>query len=72
VDGGKPSLNPLYLGGVTVSQWGDVIKEGSKMDLSASALQSNADFIASNPGGAFDAARDAVVNYIPKAVSNWF
>lgn len=70
--GGKPSLNPLYLGGVAVSQWGDVIKEGSKMDLSASALQSNADFIASNPGGAFDAARDAVVNYIPKAVSNWF
>jgi uncharacterized protein YukE len=62
---------PMYLGGVATSQWGDVATNFAKADFSASTLQSNADYIATDPGGAFDAAKDAVVGYIPKLVSNW-
>jgi uncharacterized protein YukE len=62
---------PMYLGGVAASQWGDVATNFAKADFSQSALQTNANYIASDPGGAFDAAKDAVVGYIPKLVSNW-
>jgi len=59
-----------YLSGVAVSQWGDVIAQASQADFSASALQTTTDYIASNPAGAFEAARDAVIGYVPKLFSN--
>lgn len=65
--------NPVtYLSGVAVSQWGDVATNFAKADFSASTVKTTTDYIASNPGDSFNAARDAVVNYIPKLVSNWF
>ncbi|MCG7592731.1 hypothetical protein [Mycobacterium sp. PSTR-4-N] len=59
-----------YLPGVAVQQWGDVAAQVARADFSASALQTTGDYIAKDPGGAFDAARDAVVGYIPKLFSN--
>ncbi|UUO01142.1 WXG100 family type VII secretion target [Mycolicibacterium novocastrense] len=59
-----------YLNGVAVSQWGDVAYEVSKADFSASTLQITGNYIASDPGGAFNAAKDAVLGYIPKLISN--
>ncbi|GAA2534284.1 WXG100 family type VII secretion target [Mycolicibacterium diernhoferi] len=59
-----------YLSGVAVAQWGDVAYEVSKADFSPAALQTTADYIASDPGGAFEAARDAVFGYAPKLISN--
>lgn len=59
-----------YLGGVAVAQWGDVAYEVSKADFSPAAVQTTADYIASDPGGAFNAAKDAVLGYVPKLVSN--
>jgi hypothetical protein len=59
-----------YLAGVAVTQWGDVAYEVSKADFSPAALATTRDYIASDPGGAFDAARDAVLGYVPKLISN--
>lgn len=59
-----------YLSGVAVAQWGDVAYEVSKADFSPTAVQTTANYIASDPGGAFDAARDAVLGYVPKLISN--
>lgn len=59
-----------YLTGVAVSQWGDVAYEVSKADFSASTLQITGNYIASDPGGAFNAAKDAVLGYVPKLISN--
>jgi hypothetical protein len=66
-----------------VSQWGDVATnfaeaDFSSLDFSPSTLQSDVNYIASDPGGAFDAAKDAlgtgkdaVIGYMPKMLSNW-
>jgi uncharacterized protein YukE len=62
---------PLYLVGVATSQYGDVASEFSKADFSSAQMNQNANYVASDPGGAFDAARDAVIGYVPKLVSNW-
>ena len=59
-----------YLGGVAVQQWGDVAAQVARADFSASALQTTGDYIFRDPGGAFNAAKDAVVGYIPKLISN--
>ncbi|MGV0715826.1 hypothetical protein ABQE93_10510 [Mycolicibacterium sp. XJ662] len=59
-----------YLGGVAVAQWGDVIAQVSQADFSAPTLQTTANYIATNPAGAFEAARDAVIGYVPKLFSN--
>ncbi|MEW5808618.1 MAG: hypothetical protein AB1925_04115 [Actinomycetota bacterium] len=59
-----------YLGGVAVQQWGDVAAQVARADFSASALQTTGDYISKDPGGAFNAAKDAVVGYIPKLLSN--
>ncbi|AEF36838.1 conserved hypothetical protein [Mycolicibacter sinensis] len=69
---GFDSRNPvLYLSGVATSQWGDVVSEFAKADFSPATVANNIDFVAAHPGEAFDAARDAVVNYIPKLISNF-
>lgn len=60
-----------YLGGAAVSQWGDVVGEFSKADFSKATVASTVDFITAHPGQAFEAARDAVVDYIPKLISNF-
>jgi len=59
-----------YLSGVAVAQWGDVAANVAKADFSASAIQTTADYMSSDPGGAFDAAKDAVLGYVPKLFSN--
>jgi hypothetical protein len=59
-----------YLSGVAVAQWGDVIAQTAQADFSASTLQTTTDYIATNPAGAFEAARDAAIGYIPKLFSN--
>ncbi len=59
-----------YLSGVAVTQWGDVAYEASKADFSPAAVKTTSDYIASDPGGAFDAAKDAVLGYVPKLLSN--
>ena len=60
----------FYLAGVAVSQWGDVATQVSHADFSPSAVQTTTAYIASDPGGAFTAAKDAVVGYVPKLLSN--
>lgn len=66
-------LSPAgYLSGVAVAQWGDVAYEASKADFSPAAVQTTVDYIASDPGGAFKAASDAVLGYVPKLFSNLF
>lgn len=59
-----------YLSGVAVAQWGDVVAQTAQADFSAATLQNTADYIAQDPGGAFEAARDAVIGYVPKLFSN--
>jgi hypothetical protein len=59
-----------YLAGVAVSQWGDVLTAVARADFSASTLQNAVDYITDHPVGAFEAARDAVVDYVPKLFSN--
>ena len=59
-----------YLSGVAVTQWGDVAYEVSKTDFSPAAMKTTGDYITSDPGGAFDAAKDAVLGYVPKLMSN--
>lgn len=59
-----------YLGGVAVAQWGDVAANVARADFSASTLQATVDYISTDPGGAFVAAKDAVVAYVPKLFSN--
>lgn len=59
-----------YLSGVALAQWGDVAYEASKADFSPAAVKTTTDYIASDPGGAFDAAKDAVLGYMPKLISN--
>ncbi len=61
---------PSYLSGLAVTQWGDVVAQLSQADFSPSTLLTNADYIASDPAGAFDAAATAVVDYLPKLFSN--
>lgn len=69
---GFDSRNPvLYLGGAAVSQWGDVVSEFNKADFSPATVARNIDFLTAHPGQAFEAARDAVVDYIPKLISNF-
>jgi uncharacterized protein YukE len=62
---------PLYLTGVAVSQWGDVVNEASKSDFSSSGVKTVTDYIASDPGGALQGAVDGVLGYLPKLVSNF-
>ncbi|WP_210419626.1 WXG100 family type VII secretion target [Mycolicibacterium sp. ELW1] len=62
---------PLYLSGVAVSQWGDVVNESSKADFSSSGIKTVTDYIASDPGGAAKGAMDGVVEYLPKLISNF-
>ncbi|MBN3459866.1 hypothetical protein JNN96_38235 [Mycobacterium sp. DSM 3803] len=59
-----------YLAGVAVSQWGDVAYEVSKADFRPATMQAAGDYIVSDPGGAFNAAQDAVLGYMPKLISN--
>ncbi|CAM3656755.1 WXG100 family type VII secretion target [Mycobacterium frederiksbergense] len=59
-----------YLSGVAVAQWGDVAHEVSKADFSPAAVKETSDYVASDPGGAFNAAKDAVLGYVPKLLSN--
>lgn len=59
-----------YLTGVAVSQWGDVAYEVSKADFSPDTMQTAGNYVVSDPGGAFDAAKDAVLGYMPKLISN--
>ncbi len=59
-----------YLSGVAVSQWGDVTAQLSQADFSAPTLQNTGDYVLSDPGRAFDAARNAVIDYLPKLFSN--
>lgn len=63
--------NPaFYLAGIAVSQWGDVAAQVAQADFSAPAVKTTTDYIASDPGGAFNAAKDAVLGYVPKLFSN--
>lgn len=59
-----------YLSGVALSQWRDVAEQAAQADFSAGGVKTVTDYIASDPGGAFDAAKDAVVGYVPKLFSN--
>ncbi|PQE00381.1 hypothetical protein CYL16_12230 [Mycobacterium sp. EPG1] len=59
-----------YLGGVAVAQWGDVAAQVARADFSASAIQTTSDYISRDPVGAFNAAKDAVLGYVPKLFSN--
>ncbi|WP_019972470.1 hypothetical protein [Mycobacterium sp. 141] len=59
-----------YLSGVAVSQWRDVAEQAAQADFSAGGVKTVTAYIASDPGGAFDAAKDAVVGYVPKLFSN--
>lgn len=59
-----------YLSGVAVAQWGDVAYEVSKADFSPEAMKTTGDYMRSDPGGAFNAAKDAVLGYVPKLISN--
>ncbi len=67
----KSQANPVgYLSGVALSQWGDVLTAVARADFSESGLRTTVDYLAVDPGGAFEAARDAVVGYVPKLFSN--
>lgn len=67
----KDSHTPVgYWAGAAVAQWADVAQLTSEADFSPSALQTTGDYIRSDPGGAFEAARDAVIGYVPNLISN--
>jgi uncharacterized protein YukE len=59
-----------YLGGVAIQQWGDVAAQVTQADFSSSGVETVTNYIASDPGGAFNAAKHAVVGYVPKLFSN--
>ncbi|OBF29138.1 hypothetical protein [Mycobacterium sp. ACS4331] len=59
-----------YLSGVALSQWGDVLTAAARTDFSESGLRTTVDYLAEHPGDAFEAARRAVVGYVPKLFSN--
>ncbi|SHU17513.1 Uncharacterised protein [Mycobacteroides abscessus subsp. abscessus] len=59
-----------YFAGAAAAQWLDVARLASEADFSPATRQNVADYIASDPGGAFDAAKDAVIGYVPSLVSN--
>jgi hypothetical protein len=59
-----------YLSGVAVSQWRDVAEQAAQADFSADGIKTVTDYMSSDPGGAFDAAKNAVVGYVPKLFSN--
>lgn len=60
-----------YLGGTAVSQWGDVVSELNQADFSNATADRTVNLFTAQPGQAFEAARDAVVDYIPKLISNF-
>ncbi|GAY17813.1 WXG100 family type VII secretion target [Mycobacterium sp. shizuoka-1] len=62
---------PMYLTGVAISQWGDVVNEASKADFSSSGVKTVTDYIAADPGGALQGAVDGIVGYLPKLFSNF-
>jgi len=67
----KDSGGPVgYLAGAAVDQWADVAQLASQTDFSPSAVQTVGNYVATDPTGAFDAAKDAVLNYVPSLVSN--
>lgn len=67
----KGSDTPVgYLAGVATQQWGDVFANAARDDFSPAGIKTVTDYIAQDPGGAFDAAKDAVVGYLPKLFSN--
>lgn len=59
-----------YLAGVAVAQWGDVVALASQADFSPATIKTVTDYIVTDPGDAFNAAGQAVVNYVPKLFSN--
>lgn len=59
-----------YLGGVAIQQWGDVAAQVAQADFTSSGIQTVTNYIASDPSSAFDAAKEAVVAYVPKLFSN--
>ncbi|WP_396910864.1 WXG100 family type VII secretion target [Mycolicibacterium sp.] len=59
-----------YLSGVALQQWTDVAILAGQADFSAPGLTTVTDYLATDPGGAFDAAKDAVIGYVPKLFSN--
>lgn len=59
-----------YFAGAAAAQWLDVARLASEADFSPATRQNVADYVASDPGGAFDAAKDAVIGYVPSLVSN--
>lgn len=67
----KDSGGPVgYLAGAAVDQWADVAQLAAQTDFSPSAMQTVGNYVATDPAGAFDAAKDAVINYVPSLVSN--
>ena len=59
-----------YLGGVAVQQWGDVVAQAAGSDFSPAGLKTVTNYVAQDPGGAFEAAKGAVLGYVPKLFSN--
>lgn len=59
-----------YLSGVAIAQWTDVFTAFSEADFNPATVQNVTDYIASDPGGAFNAAKEAVINYFPQLFSN--
>ena len=67
----KSQATPVgYLSGVALSQWGDVLTAAARADFRGAGINTTVDYVAKNPAGAFEAARDAVVGYVPKLFSN--
>ena len=69
--GGVLKSSPAgYLRGVAVQQWGDVFALAAGGDFSPVGLKTVTNYVAQNPGGAFEAAKGAVLGYVPKLFSN--
>ncbi len=66
----KGKVPTSYVAGVAIQQWGDVVAQASRADFSAPGRKTVTDYIASDPGGAFEGARDAVIGYMPKLFAN--
>ena len=61
-----------YLTGVAASVIGDVVVNASSADFNPSTVENNWDYITKDPGGAALAASQAVVDYLPKLVSDFW
>jgi len=62
---------PAYWGATAVKVWLDAADQASKADFSAQQMQTNGNFILSNPGDAAAGAGEALVGWVPNLLDDF-